>query len=131
MCGVPSANFPAGDSRQDGAGVPREVRRQAVRAARAGDDADKHRPAALPCIRHIWWETSSRTRLDSSMPDCRYKESELNVGENSCIDRCASKYWQVRSEASVCSSYSRGTLWNVERHSALQQTCFHHPSHLQ
>ncbi|KAM7527714.1 hypothetical protein LguiB_031124 [Lonicera macranthoides] len=25
----------------------------------------------------------------------RYKDPELNMGENSCIDRCVSKYWQV------------------------------------
>ncbi|KAF5179802.1 Mitochondrial import inner membrane translocase subunit tim10 [Thalictrum thalictroides] len=27
----------------------------------------------------------------------RYKESELHLGENSCIDRCVSKYMQVNN----------------------------------
>ena len=30
---------------------------------------------------------------------CRYKDGELNVGESACLDRCASKYWQVRAAA--------------------------------
>nr|VDD13909.1 unnamed protein product [Brassica oleracea] len=31
----------------------------------------------------------------SKCVDKRYKETELNMGDNSCIDRCVSKYWQV------------------------------------
>ena len=31
----------------------------------------------------------------SASVHCRYKDGELSVGENTCIDRCSSKYWQV------------------------------------
>eukprot|EP00890_Picochlorum_soloecismus_P005280 jgi/Picsp_1/5753/NSC_03112-R1_mitochondrial import inner membrane translocase subunit tim10 len=27
----------------------------------------------------------------------RYKDGDLSVGENTCIDRCSSKYWQLPS----------------------------------
>jgi import inner membrane translocase subunit TIM10 len=36
--------------------------------------------------------------------DRRYKDSELNVGENSCIDRCSQKYWQVRRESGAAAA---------------------------
>ncbi|KAM7258076.1 hypothetical protein ACFE04_013817 [Oxalis oulophora] len=33
----------------------------------------------------------------SKCADKRYKESELNMQETSCIDRCVAKYWQVNN----------------------------------
>ncbi|PHT37595.1 Mitochondrial import inner membrane translocase subunit TIM10 [Capsicum baccatum] len=33
--------------------------------------------------------------------ESKYKDSELNMGENSCIDRCVAKYWQVTNLVGV------------------------------
>ncbi|XP_052728865.1 carbon catabolite repressor protein 4 homolog 2-like isoform X3 [Vigna angularis] len=45
--------------------------------------------------------------------DERYKESELNMGENSCIDRCVSKYWQASTNVNVHQDLKDVKLWQV------------------
>lgn len=37
--------------------------------------------------------------LWASLLSRRYKDGDLSVGENTCIDRCSSKYWQVLVES--------------------------------
>ncbi|EOY33864.1 hypothetical protein QUC31_018730 [Theobroma cacao] len=43
----------------------------------------------------LWFSSRLAQTCFNKCVDKRYKESELNMGENSCIDRCVSKYWQV------------------------------------
>lgn len=49
--------------------------------------------------------------------DKRMKDQSLSVGENSCIDRCASKYWQVGMTSSnfrkACHALGCCNCWSV------------------
>ncbi|PNY00967.1 mitochondrial import inner membrane translocase subunit TIM10-like protein [Trifolium pratense] len=42
-----------------------------------------------------WNRDVLRVCCVSDLSAIMYKESDLNMGENSCIDRCVSKYWNV------------------------------------
>lgn len=57
-------------------------------------------------ILFIFYYFTSRLKISyGGLHDFRYKESELNMGENTCIDRCVSKYWQVSHRYSPLISF--------------------------
>lgn len=45
--------------------------------------------------------------------DKRHKEAELNMGENSCVDRCVSKYWAVNGIIGQMLSAGQRPMWNL------------------
>lgn len=68
-------------------------------------------PACLPWLNTARARPAPRSLVGVCYEKCidkRYKDGELSVGENSCIDRCSSKYWQVRARTGLSGCVAGG-----------------------
>ena len=47
------------------------------------------------CLAPVLYLPSKQRVIIADFVERRYKEGNLSVGENSCLDRCCAKYWQA------------------------------------